>query len=219
MSGIIQMPWRTQPHTQPPVLPRYLGSTWIPGGQPLVIGGGTPVIGPNGMGRGLIGDGLSWLTYPSKTYASDAGITVVFVAGNVGATSTNSMLCGDVSTANFIWLNDGSGVLRLRQNSSDTFFTVDTTKMAAYVLTVEAAVATTHKNKSLYKNGVLVSTQNGPIDAFPLTMIGNGYTSNTFALNGGVNLLHVMPIFLPESEAVALSKNPWQIFVPPRRTL
>lgn len=197
-----------------PIDPQFAGDLLYVSDSPFpgsTVGAGTPKIALNAKGLAFSGNGSSYFSVPSRTYTSNssgAGYSFLFVAA--APSTTKSMICGDSSNNNFIWLNNGSGAITLRAAANTANFSgAATTALGVYVLTVGSG------NATLYSAGKLLGTVvTGGFYNFTLTEIGNGYSATTYALNGQLNLLHIMPRTLSVAEAMALSANPALIFQP-----
>lgn len=207
-----------QPQGPCQINPAFAGDLWYSpggGGVSIALGGGTPAFAYNKNGKAFSGNGSTYYTGTSKTYnANGQGLTIVFSGG--GCSSSAAMIAGDhTTTGNFIWLNDGSGNIEIRLNATTlTFSGAAATSVGNYVFLVGRSNGGS-TIYSLYRNGVLVSSQTTSPLTFTQNTVGNGYTSTTYALNGQLNLLHFINSAVTPQQAASLSANPWQVFTRP----
>ncbi len=180
-------------------------------------------VGSNGTAWGTSGGDVA-ITYTDDATSSPVTTPITLLGtsswsialrGHQTASDTNGMLLGDnTSTASFLWFNGGSEFRFRSDGSTDYQFTGVTsfTADANYLLVYDQPGAHLH----LYKNGSEVGTGFGvgANDAkLIVNTLGNGYTSNTFALTGALVYVYVWQgRALTLTDAGTLNSNPYGFF-------
>jgi hypothetical protein len=136
--------------------------------------------------------------------------------GQIDSSGANTgMVLGDGSgSGNFLWFNASGGQISLRDNATNTSsFNVTGANQAttANYLLVRDNTADT---LTLYRNGSSVaSNPAGGAGGLVISEIGDGYSSNTFALDGKLEYVYVWSgRALSSSDATALNTDPYDFF-------
>lgn len=145
-------------------------------------------------------------------------------------TTTNSMTCGDMASTNhFVWLDSGTGRLRLRCKYSgaasyaevNSTNPVDTTSLSIISITVEANGAwAMYQDDALIASGSMSGTGT---PQFILSAICGGYSGGSFRLNGSLEFFHAIPDHAATAgEIAALNADPYGVLAaggPPTLTI
>lgn len=154
------------------------------------------------------------------------GSTITFTAndtwtiawrGKQAASDNKGMTLGDnTNTKDFIWMNSGNIVTYRNDSASDfskTGSAGDTTTKADWALTylnTGPGVGTLQ----FYRNGSTFGTSNtSGVGSLIINMLGNAYTSTTFALQGQLDYVYIWSgRALNSSEVSSLASDPYGIF-------
>ncbi len=177
-------------------------------------GGGAPTWSTNGSGEAVISLG-SALSAPlalgsTLTLNGASGWSIAFRAKQTNSDANGIVLGDNSNTTDFVWMYGGV-FFRVRHSASgDADFSLTTfTSDADYLISYDVGSGgyiTLYKDGSAVGSPVFVGTGRSLV----ITHLGNGYTSNTYALIGALTYVYAWNNYVATStDATNLHNDPY----------